>query len=257
MQLIVGLNLDRPDLVGNKGETIHAQVDLSNVDLSKLQADKNNDLSLEEKFELRKQIMKHIVSDSKYAVKHLLINKTGVKSGHRLSCDTSPSYFTLPCVPLGEAKECTPGQEYEALAICSSDWVYQEVVGASLFSSRRVVSEAQPGDLRFAHEVLTATVKALGENATSEDCVRPEHLIDSADNEADMKDLLKHLNNGKVHVPGQSMNRSRVLKVKLKNSLDCEVPNPMLLAVKAAINWHHIMFCLKLLPACEPPEDPF
>ncbi|CAB9500840.1 expressed unknown protein [Seminavis robusta] len=68
--------------------------------------------------------------------------------------------------------------------------------------------------------------------------------------------VLADLADGRVRVPGGHVTGFNVVKVKLQNSLDYEVPDPMLLAMKAAINWYYMMTGLKLLPACKPPEDP-
>jgi hypothetical protein len=208
---------------------------------------------------LKKKIMKHIANDNAYAVKNLLINKIRVPGAHKGPYDINPGFFVLPCIPPQSAKDWTPGQEYEVVLICKTERVAKLMIGGRGFNAReegRVVSEAQPGDLNCARDLLTATIKALAESATREGCVRPLDLIDSEDNARGMGQVLEELATGTVRVPERHVTGCNVLKVKLQKSLDYEVPDPMLLAMKAAINWYYMMTGLKLLPACKPPEDP-
>jgi hypothetical protein len=173
--------------------------------------------------------------------------------------DIHPQFFILPCISLDEAKDWTPGHEYEVVLICSNEVTARKMIGNKAFWAHRegrVVSEAREGDLVHARTLLTATIKALAESATRQDCVRPSDLISSEENTELMNKLLGDHDDGNVLVPGPHLTKFNVLKVKLGNSFDYEVPDPMLLAMKAAINWYFIMTKLKLLPACEPPEDP-
>ncbi|CAB9517355.1 expressed unknown protein [Seminavis robusta] len=242
----MGLDLDLPEMMDENGDPFLPPLSLRRLRAASQRIDEINARSDciqkgsdDEEFQLRMKIMKHIANDNAYAVKNLLINKIWVPGSYRIPFDTNPGFFVLPCIPPNDAKDWTPGGR-----------------GFNAREEGRVVSEAQPGDLNCARDLLTATIKALAESATREGCVRPLDLIGSEDNARGMEQVLEELATRTVRVPERHVTGFNVLKVKLQNSLDYKVPDPMLLAMKAATNWYYMMTGLKLLPACKPPEDP-
>lgn len=225
LQCVVGLNLDLPAMTDENAYPLYpplsleklraASQEIDNIDASAPRIREGSD---DEDFLLRKKIMKHIANDNKYAIKDLLINKTRVPSGHKVPYDTHPGFFVLPCIPPNEAKDWTPGKEYEVVLICKGEKVARHMIGGRGLNAReegRVVSEAQPGDLDCARDLLTATIKALAESATREGCVRPLDLIGSEDAQQEMARVLADLADGMVRVPEAHVTACNVLKVKL------------------------------------------
>jgi hypothetical protein len=60
----------------------------------------------------------------------------------------------------------------------------------------------------------------------------------------------------KVENPSWLVTRAKVIAVKLQNCHDYAVPDPGILCMKAGIDWFFMECGVKLLPACQPPEDP-
>ncbi|CAB9531558.1 hypothetical protein SEMRO_3675_G350190.1 [Seminavis robusta] len=262
----MGLDLDLPEMTDENGDPFLLPLSLrrlraasQRIDVINARSDCIQKGSDDEEFQLRMKIMKHIANDNAYAVKNLLINKIRVPGSYRIPYDINPGFFVLPCIPPNNAKDWTPGKEYEVVLICKTERIVRQMIGGRGFNAReegRVVSEAQQGDLNCVRDLLTATIKALAESATREGCVSPLDLIDSEDNGRGVEQVLEELATRTVRVPERHVTGFNVLKVKLQNSLDYKVPDPMLLAMKAATNWYYMMTGLKLLPACKPPEDP-
>jgi len=156
----------------------------------------------------------------------------------------------------------TPGTEYPVLIIASNADTYGDFVGTRGVNTGergRKAGIASRDDLENARELLSAMLKALADSATGGgggDLVRPIDLIDNEEQKTKMQELLSKLDSGTVDLPGPPFHECKVLKVYLQNCLDYEIPDPMLLAMKAAINWYYIKTTLKMLPACTPPEDP-
>jgi len=202
LQCVMGLNLDLPKMTDENGDPFLPPLSLQKlraasqrIDEINARSDSIRKSSDDEEFQLKKKIMKHIANDNAYAIKNLLINKIRVPAAHKVPYDTNPGFFVLPCIPPNDAKDWTPGKEYEVVLICKSERVARLMIGGRGFNAReegRVVSEAQPGDLNCARDLLTATIKALAESATREGCVcLLDDLIDSKDNARGMEQVLE------------------------------------------------------------------
>ena len=209
-------------------------------------------------------ILKYLVSDAKLSVKNLAINRMRVASGHQDPYDVDPELIIIPIYTLKDAKDWTPGREYEIAIISASTDVYAQMVGARPMSDKhdRTVGEASPEELQKATDLLADFVKAHAEIASGNregGIVSPLDFFAKNDPKREkLESLRDSLENGEVQVPFlKAQVDAKVLKVKLENKYDYTVPDPMLVAMKAAINWYYIVSKgTKMLPACKPPVDP-
>ena len=211
-----------------------------------------------------KKILRYIADGAKFAVKNLNINKLRMPGPHKVHYDTHPSLLTIPCCSLDQIREWTPGTVYPVLIIASEVETYEALIGAKAIRHRGKNCQAELAtsqDLAEATGLLRAMVKAQAELASGQRngaVVDPIDLI-KKDTEAKekMEDLQKALAKGRVKVPIHAPAvKGRVLKLFLEVNKGYTVPDPMLVLMKAAINWYFIYTEHKLASACGPPVDP-
>lgn len=135
------------------------------------------------------------------------------------------------------------------------------VRGPCMSDHDRTVGEASPEDLQKATNLITDFVKAHAEIASGNrkgGIVSPIDFVAKDEQKEKFESLRDSLENGEAQVPVLKAHAgAKVLKVKLENKCDYTVPDPLLVAIKAAINWHHnVSKGTKMLPTCKPPVDP-
>lgn len=205
-------------------------------------------------------------------MKNLAVNRLRVMPGHQTMCDTDPTCLTLPILDLAGAKEWKPCQEHWVAVIGKDATAHQNEMGFGpvlAAEKGRCAAEATREDLVKATYLLVAMRKGRAEIASGTregavvgplDFLKEENKEDPDPNSctAKMKAPIDSIGcgNGQVHVPLSLSHHPRVLKVKVEHGkFDYKIPHPMLLAMKAAINWHFVVTGMKLLHACDPLVD--
>jgi hypothetical protein len=211
-----------------------------------------------------KGLLTCIGSTAKYSLKNLALNKIRVGPGHQNPYDVAPEYMILPLMSLEVAKAWNPGEGYWVAVICKSPTAYQEYLGERPDAARNGyhVDYAGEKELKDATGLLAAMVKAHAEvaNGTRGDdaaIVTPLDFITGND-KTEMEKLQDEIQDGKVSVPTAPHNFKGkiVLKVYVSSSHDYKIPDPLLVAMKAAINWFFMTTGKKLLPASGKPMGP-
>jgi hypothetical protein len=177
-------------------------------------------------------------------MKHMLSNKVRLPL-QGTYFDRSPCFFIVPCLPLAAVKAWNGGS-YSAIVLAGS-WdgieacnVYRDVM------PRRALSLASVDQVNIARELLTDTVLALAYSFHH----RRERMTDGANPETIT--ALHHL--ADIYKPAGPNGEGIIVPVKLQHDLpDMRIglikyvahdgepghpaPDPMLLVIKAAINW--------------------
>jgi len=142
--------------------------------------------------------------------------------------------------------------------------VYENAIGSKPITSNSrkcKVDLATSEDLVVAMSLLRDMVKAQAELASGfreGAVIDPIDLIKKETAEwSKFNDLRNHLKTRQVEVPIHPCGvKGKVLKVALELNKGYGIPDPMLLMMKADINWHFINTGKKLLSTCGPPVDP-
>jgi hypothetical protein len=177
-------------------------------------------------------------------MKHMFSNKVRLPL-QGTYFDRSPCFFIIPCLPLAAVKAWNGGS-YSAIVVAGS-WdgieacnVYRDVM------PRRALSLASVDQVNIARELLTDTVLALAYSFHH----RRERMTDGANPETIT--ALHHL--ADIYKPAGPNGEGIIVPVKLQHDLpDMRIglikyvahdgepghpaPDPMLLVIKAAINW--------------------
>ena len=204
------------------------------------------------------KILKYLVEDAGViSIKNSPYNLTRVSGNHQDAYDVDPKLIIVPLMTLEAAKEWTPGVPYDVAIVSSTVDTYIQHVAMKPLENKynRTVGLASPSEMANGTALLAAMVKAHAEIAAGDRAggvVNPVDLMTPQDQE-NMKELYKDLRNGRVEVPVAN-NSGKVLKVRLEEKHDYMVPDPLILAMKAAINWYYITKQKKLLPACVPVD---
>jgi hypothetical protein len=196
-------------------------------------------------------ILKYLANGPRLSMKHLYINRFRVSGPHRESYDVDPQVVILPLMTLDAAKAWTPDHEYSVAIVCSTAGAYKNQVGAKpIFNEyEREVGEADRDEMKHATDLLAAMVKAHAEIASGTRdgaVVSPIDLISKEEEKQKITALATSLGSGSVQIPVLTTTTgSKVLKVKLQNKYDYKIPDPMLLAMRAAINWYYLRWTQK------------
>jgi hypothetical protein len=210
------------------------------------------------------EILKFIAGKDKLSMKNIALNKLRVPGPHATAYDKNPSLLTLPCVTKEFVKNWIPGRAYDIMVIASNPETYEALIGAKAIN--RGGKDCQVGiadsmELDEATNLLEDMVKAHAELAAGTrvhpsgahvNVVSPRDLVDD-DVYLSWNKLLKDkgFKRGRVSVPFHAAGvQGRVLKVRLEPS-KYSIPDPLLLLMKAAINWYYTVTNKMLLPAYE------
>ncbi|CAB9520506.1 hypothetical protein SEMRO_1108_G242200.1 [Seminavis robusta] len=161
-----------------------------------------------------------------------------------LTCIGSTAKYSLKNLALNKIQAWNPGEGYCVAVVCKSPTAYQEYLGERPYATQNGyhVDYAGEKELKDVTGLLAAMVKAhakvangtRGDDAT---IVTPLDFITGND-KTDMEQLQDEIQDGKVSVPTAPHNLKGkiVLKVYVSSSHDYKIPDPLLVAMKAAIN---------------------
>ena len=218
--------------------------------------------------------------DKNFGLKNLQHNLLAMPWGHGIFLDDNPLWMVIPILSVDGMKNWRTGREYWVMVIAGSmpnvddsdAEVYKALVTVGYEKSVR--EKCTWEDIQLATELLCNLVKAhadvltgrLKRDGTRSSRITPIDLfhnnfagntrLEVLSKRHQMNETLNELKDHKVKVPHMRDAGDKDWEV-LKVHLTGKIPDPMLVATKAAINWS-ARCGQKLLPSCsvQPEVDP-
>lgn len=218
--------------------------------------------------------------DKNFGLKNLQHNLLAMPWGHGIFLDDNPLWMVVPILSVDSMKNWRTGREYWVMVIAGSmpnvddsdAEVYKALVTVGYEKSVR--EKCTWEDIQLATELLCNLVKAhadvltgrLKRDGTRSSRITPIDLfhnnfagntrLEVLSKRHQMNETLNELKDHKVKVPHMKDAGDKDWEV-LKVHLTGKIPDPMLVATKAAINWS-ARCGQKLLPSCsvQPEVDP-